>query len=48
MIGVDDVLGMHRHRQLRVHRTRRYAIGADAVFAEFSGLLLGQMNDGRF
>ena len=48
MIGVDDVLAVHSHRQLGPHRARTDTVGADAIFAQFRCLLFGQLDHGGF
>ena len=48
MIGVNDVLCVHGHRQLGPNRAGADAVCADAIFAQLRRLLLGQLDDGRF
>ncbi len=44
-IGRDDFRRMHRHRQFGFDRAGADAIGANAIFAKFGGLLFGHVND---
>ena len=48
MIGIDDILRVHRHRQLGTHRPRADTVCPYAMFTQFGGLLQGQLNDSCF
>lgn len=44
-IGRDDFRGMDGHGEFGFDRARAHAIGANAIFAKFGGLLFGHVND---